>query len=268
MLLVVVQARMSSTRLPGKVMKEILGKPVLIRQLERMKRARFCKNMVVAATTSPDDDVIEEICRTEGFDIFRGHPDDLLDRHYKAGKIYDASEVVKIPSDCPVIDPEIIDNVIQFYYDNPDRYDFVSNLHPPSWPDGNDVELIPMKNLELAWNEATKKHEREHTTSFFWDHPSRFRIGNVGWETGLDYSRSHRFTLDYQEDFDFIKRIYEELYPLNPDFKLGDILNLLDKNSEIYEINQKYAGEYWYKNHVDELKNIDTEHYKRFKKHC
>lgn len=254
---IVVQARISSTRLPGKIMLDILGRSVLFRQLERMRAAQLADETVIAATTDEADDPIVKLCEREGMNLFRGHPDDLLDRHYKAGLEYRADVVVKIPSDCPLIDPKAIDRVLKFYRDNSDKYDFVSNLHPQTYPDGNDVEVMPMPLLKEAWEKAEKKFEREHTTPYFWDNPERFRIGNVEWESGKNYSMTHRFTIDYIEDYHFIKRVYEELYPKNPLFSLEEILNLLDEKPEIMEINSKYAGVNWYRNHIGELKTID-----------
>jgi spore coat polysaccharide biosynthesis protein SpsF len=163
---------------------------------------------------------------------------------------------VKIPSDCPLIDPKIIDRVVAFYEGNRGSLDFVSNLHPASYPDGNDVEVIPMEVLEAAWKEADKTFEREHTTPFIWDNPERFRIGNVTWETGFDYSMSHRWVLDYREDYQFIERVYDELYPRNPSFDMKEILQLLDEKPHIQEINRRHAGVIWYRHHANELKTI------------
>jgi spore coat polysaccharide biosynthesis protein SpsF len=156
--------------------------------------------------------------------------------------------VVKIPSDCPLIDPAVVRRVL-----DEARGDFTSNLHPATYPDGNDVEVMTMAALETAWKEAKKPHEREHTTPFLWDQPERFSIHNVVWETGLDYSMSHRFTIDYPEDYAFIKAVYDELHPR---FSLGDILDLLKARPDIYALNQKYAGVNWYRNHLADLKTV------------
>src|SRR4029453_11288010 len=123
-----------------------------------------------------------------------------------------ADVVAKIPSDCPLIDPRVIDRVVRFHRQNTGHYDFVSNLHPATYPDGNDVELMPAPLLALAGREAVRPHEREHTTPFFWDQPERFRIGNVRWETGHDFSMSHRLTVDYPEDHELVDAIYTALH--------------------------------------------------------
>lgn len=251
----IVQARVSSTRLPGKVLLPILDKPVLIRMIERINKSKLKGKLVIATSTNSDDDQIEKLCEENSLECYRGSLNDLLDRHYQVGLIYNADAVVKIPSDCPLIDPSIIDKVINNFTEN--NFDYVSNLHPATYPDGNDVEIFSFKALERAWKEASKNYEREHTTPFFWENENIFKIGNVCWETGLDFSTSLRFTLDYFEDYQFIKNIYEELYPTNPNFSLQDILNLLNQKPDLLKINQKYVGTYWYDNHLDELKNIE-----------
>jgi spore coat polysaccharide biosynthesis protein SpsF len=252
----VVQARCSSSRLPNKVLLPILGKELLIRQLERISHSYLAGKIVVATSTDSSDDKIENLCKENNYTCFRGSLNDLLDRHYQAAKLFEADAVVKIPSDCPLIDPRIIDNVIDFFIKNNDKYDYVSNLHPATYPDGNDVEIMHSSVLEKAWKEAKKDFEREHTTPYIWENPAIFRIGNVEWETGKDYSMTHRFTIDYQEDYEFILRIYEKLYPITPYFSLQNIFDLLKSEPELLKINEKYAGVNWYRNHLDELKTI------------
>lgn len=257
-IVIIIQARTSSTRFPGKVLKPILGKPLLLRQVERIGLAKLPSEIVVATSIKPDEDIIEKICRINNINCFKGSMDNLLDRHYRAAREYKADAAVKIPSDCPLIDPLIIDKVLQYYIEHEGKFDFVSNLHPATYPDGNDVEVMPMAILEKAWREAEKGFELEHTTPYIWDNPGKFRIGNVIWESGLNYSMSHRFTIDYPEDYEFINRVYEELYPLNPAFSMEDILKLLENKPEIMQINSKYAGVNWYRNNIGELKTVDS----------
>jgi spore coat polysaccharide biosynthesis protein SpsF len=254
----IIQARRGSTRLPDKVMLPLAEKPLLVRMVERVLMAKLVGTVVVATTTDAQDDIIEQLCVEHGFNCFRGHPTDLLDRHYQAALQFGGDTVIKIPSDCPLIDATVIDEVIQYYIDNKDNFDFVSNLHPASYPDGNDVEIMPLSVLEIAREEATLHLEREHTTPFIWERPQRFRIGSVLWESGLDYSMSHRFTIDYKEDYLFIKEVYDNLYLENPNFGLTDILNLLENNPSIYEINSVFAGVNWYRNHLNELNTVDA----------
>lgn len=257
-ILIVIQARTGSTRLPGKVMLPICDASLLQRMVERVASANLSGTIVVATTTDSADDLVEKICTDNNIHCFRGHPTDLLDRHYQVGKKWAADVVIKIPSDCPLIDPAVIDKVIQFYLDHIDQYDFVSNLHPATYPDGNDVEIMTFNALETAWKNAKLPMEREHTTPYIWERPDQFRLGNVAWETGLNYAMSHRFTIDYPEDYEFIKVIYDKLFPINAKFALEDILAITDNEPDIYHINSKYAGVNWYRDHLNELQTISN----------
>jgi len=258
-MLTLIQARRGSSRLPDKVSLDLVGRPLLVRQVERVQLAQRAGHVAVITTTDPADDVLAELCQQHGIDVFRGNTLDLLDRHYQAALHFGETEaVVKIPSDCPLIDPAIIDKVLGVYEATKGQYDFVSNLHPATYPDGNDVEIMTFAALETAWREARRPLEREHTTPFFWENPGRFRLANVTWETGLDYAMSHRFTIDYAADYAFIKAVYEALYPANPAFSLDDILTLLKQRPDIYALNADLAGVNWYRNHLDELKTVDA----------
>jgi len=259
----VIQARMGSTRLPNKVFLPLAGEPLLYRMYERVKASPLTGTVVVAIPHELDDDPIESLCKEKNILLFRGNTFDLLDRHYKAGLKFNAEVVVKIPSDCPLIDPEVITKTMKFYLENSDKYDYVSNLHPQSYPDGNDVEIMSMASLKRAWEKAYRDFEREHTTPFFWENPDQFRIGNVKWETGFDYSMTYRWTIDYQEDYLFIKEVYDELYNHNPLFGIDDILNLLSIRPELLKINEKYVGVNWYRNHLNELKTVTAEQTKQ-----
>lgn len=259
-LLIVVQARLGSTRLPGKVLLPAAGAPLLQRQLERIQAARTPFELCVATTRSSFDEPIRELCRRLGIPCISGHPTDLLDRHVEAARAYGADAVVKIPSDCPLIDPDAIDRVLAVFLEDPQRFDYVSNLHPATWPDGNDVEAMPFHVLETAWREAGRSFEREHTTPFLWERPERFRLGNVTWETGRDLSRTHRFTLDYPEDYAFVSAVYEALWaPERPVFRLADILNLLEARPDLLALNAHLAGVNWYRHHLEELRTVTAE---------
>ena len=262
-IITIIQARRESTRLPDKIFMPLADRPLFVRQVERVQIAALSGRIVVATTHSAADDRIVETCRRENIDCFRGHTDDLLDRHYQAARFYGADIVLKIPSDCPLIDPAVIDKVIAYYLDNEDQYDYVSNLHPATYPDGNDVEIMPFSVLEQAWSDASKLMEREHTTPYIWERPERFRIGNVEMEGDTDYSMTHRFTIDYEEDYHFIRAVYEELYPSNPLFTVQDILDLLERRPDIYAINRHLAGVNWYRHHLDELKTVSAEETKK-----
>jgi spore coat polysaccharide biosynthesis protein SpsF len=255
--LIIIQARMGSSRLPGKILMPLAGAPLLQRMVERVKGASGPYMVLVATTTDPEDDPVRFLCEKMRVPCFLGHPTDLLDRHYQAARMARAEVVVKIPSDCPLIDPAVIDRVIGYFLASPDRIDYTSNLHPATYPDGNDVEVMSFKALERAWKEADKLYEREHTTPFLWERPERFALGNITWETGMNLSMSHRWTIDYHEDYEFICKVYEELWvPERPIFTIHDILTLLRARPDIAAINARYAGVNWYRHHLSELKTI------------
>ncbi len=254
-----IQARTGSSRLPGKVLLPLAGEPLLLRMVERVSRAKLPTKVVIATTTDPSDDVIALLCERARVPIFRGHPTDLIDRHYQAAVSFGAKAsdlIVKVPSDCPLIDPAVIDRVLSAYEPG---LDFISNLHPATYPDGNDVEAMQFASLSLAWREATAPHEREHTTPFLWDQPRRFKLRNVAWETGLDYSMRHRFTVDYQEDYALIAAVYEGLFRANPLFSLADILDYLDRHPQVAALNTKYCGVNWYRHHLGQLRTVSAE---------
>ena len=252
---VVIQARTGSTRLPGKVLLHAAGAPLLQRMIERVSAARTPSAVVIATTELPADDAICGIARRAGALCVRGHSTDCLDRHVAAARATSADVVVKIPSDCPLIDPATIDRVIGAFLAEPD-VDYVSNLHPATWPDGFDVEVMTRGALETAWREATRPLDREHTTPFLWDNPERFLTQNVAWETGRDFSRSHRLTLDYLEDYAVIRAIYDALWSPGRLFSLAEILAMQGARPALAAINAMHRGTTWYRNHPGELKTL------------
>jgi len=262
----IIQTRRESTRLPDKVLMPLAGKPLFVQQVRRVQAAFLSGRVVVATTLSAADDRIVEICQEEDIEYYRGHAADLLDRHYRAACAYSADIVLKVPSDCPLIDPDIIDKTIAYYLEHEQLYDYVSNLHPATFPDGNDVEIMSQAALQEAHSHASSLMEREHTTPYIWERPEQFRIGNVEMEGGVDYSMTHRFTIDYEEDYHFIRAVYEALYPSNPLFGVQDILALLESRPDIYEINAELAGVNWYRHHLDELRTISADQTKSFAK--
>ncbi len=258
-LLVAVQARLGSSRLPGKVLLPVCGEPLLACMLRRVRAARIPFELCVVTTTAIEDDPIVELCHGINVRCYRGHPTDLLDRHFRAGRELNATAVAKIPSDCPLIDPAIIERVLGDYLDHAGSADYVSNLHPATYPDGNDVEVMSMDALRSAHGEASQPFEREHTTPYIWERPERFRLRNVTWESGLDYSMSHRFALDYPEDYRFIAAVFEELGGPDAHFGLHDILDLLERKPELSHLNARYLGVNWYRHHLKDLKHVRPE---------
>jgi spore coat polysaccharide biosynthesis protein SpsF len=255
-IVIIVQARMASSRLPGKVMLPILGKSLLARMIERLQMIQHKADIIIATSENQEDDVIVNEALAMNIPYYRGSLGNVLDRHYQAAQLFKADVVLKIPSDCPLIDPRIVDYTLEYFFDNRGKYAYVSNLHPATYPDGNDVEIMTMACLRQAWENAGRPLELEHTTPYIWENPLIFSVGNVTWPTGMDFSMSHRFTIDYPEDYYFIERVFAELYPICNQFSCQDILNLLNRKPEIYQLNAQYAGVNWYRHHMGELQTI------------
>ncbi|MCS6979566.1 MAG: glycosyltransferase family protein [Flavobacteriales bacterium] len=252
-----VQARTGSTRLPGKVLKEVAGRPILSWMLERLKNLHSIQTLAVITTEKPEDDGIERLCYKEGVACFRGSENDLLDRHFQAGLHFKAEAVIKVPSDCPLMDPAIVEKAVAIYRHN--EFDYVSNLHPASWPDGMDVEVVDMNALETAWKEASKPFQREHCTPFIWDQPERFALCNMWYETGEDLSKTVRLTLDYPEDFQLIEAVMEKWLISSPgDYSLKAILKILKDFPDLTQLNAKYAGSYWTDTFKKDLKTLQS----------
>lgn len=253
---IVIQARMGSSRLPGKVLLPLAGAPLLARMVERVREVTTPVEIIVATTTLAADEPIVRLCAALGVRCYRGHPTDLLSRHVEAARIVNASVVAKIPSDCPAIDPTVIDLVFERFLTASGSLDYVSNLHPPSWPDGMDVEVMSADALARADREATRPHEREHTTPYLWDQPELFRVANV-LRDGPDLSRKLRLTIDYAEDHALLSRVFDELHiPGGPAFPIDAVVALADDCPELFRLNACHAGVSWYRHHAHELRTI------------
>ncbi|MDZ8065608.1 MAG: glycosyltransferase family protein [Nostoc sp. DedQUE08] len=240
---IIVQTRMTSTRLPRKVLKKVLDKPLLEYQIERLKRVKLADEIMIATTTNSADLSIIELCDRLSIPYFRGSEEDVLARYYGAAKEHQADVVVRVTSDCPLIDPQVIDKVIQFYINYKYEYDYVSNSLERSYPRGMDTEVFSFLALHQAFVEATAQSDREHVTPFIYMHPERYRLAQVVYS---ENESSHRWTVDTADDFELIKRIIEALYPEIPKFTLEDCLDLLRKYPDWSRINahveqKKYA---------------------------
>jgi spore coat polysaccharide biosynthesis protein SpsF (cytidylyltransferase family) len=225
----IIQARMSSTRLPGKVMLEVSGKTILGHVVDRLKYSNRLDAVMVATTTGPSDDIIVKWCSENKVPVFRGDLNDVLDRYYQAAKSFGAKTVVRITSDCPLIDPELVDRVIDKFSEG--VYDHVSV--GAGYPDGLDAEAFSFAALEKAHREARLTSEREHVTPYIWKNPGVFRLSSITPERDLSWMR---WTVDDEKDFDLVSRIYEGLGEKKI-FHMQDVLEFLEKRPKLLEIN-------------------------------
>ncbi len=231
---IIVQARMASTRLPGKVMKHVLGKPLLEYQIERLKRVKLADEIVIATTTNQTDEPIIDLCNTLSVARFRGSEDDVLARYYGAATAYQADIVIRVTSDCPLIDPQVINQVIDYYLQNQSNYDYVSNSIKRTYPRGMDTEVFSFLVLQQAFLEATAPPDREHVTPFIYRQLERYRCGHFMYPEDCSH---HRWTVDTPEDFELIQKIIEAVYPNKSCFTLEDCLRLLQQHPDWYLIN-------------------------------
>src|SRR5215217_5846862 len=234
-IVLIVEARFTSTRLPGKVLLPILGKPMLAVMVERLRRARTIDDIVIATSNNPPDDAVATAANNMGAHIFRGSEDDVLDRVVKAAQSRDADVIVEVTGDCPLIDPGIIDKVVGDFLIG--GADFVSNILPHTTPLGTDVRVFWTRDLAEINAKSNDPADHEHVSLHFWEHPERYRCRNV--ETDLPEAAAHlRLTVDTEEDLRLVREIYERLYPVNPAFTLADVLVLLDAQPQLVAINR------------------------------
>ena len=231
----IIQARMGSSRLPGKVLRDIHGKPMLAWVVERTRKASSVSEVMVATTSDPSDDMIEQVCRQMNVTCFRGNIYDVLDRYYQAAREAQADVIVRITADCPLIDAGLIDMVVQRFLE--EKVDFAANRLPPpyqrTYPIGLDVEVVSFTALQRAWQEAREKHEREHVLPYLYESPGRFKTLMVDHETDLG---SYRWTVDTFEDLEFIQKLFT-LLPDTENFTWLDVLKIVEKNPQLSEIN-------------------------------
>ena len=230
----IVQARMGSTRLPGKVLKDLAGAPVLVRCINRVRRAQMLDEVVVATTVQKADRAIVRLCAEYGWSCFRGSEEDVLDRYYHASVAHQAEIVVRITSDCPLIEPELVDRVIREFMERQPGLDYASNTLPRrTFPRGLDTEVIGFDALERAWRENQPPSWREHVTPYIYRNPKRFRLHGVTNEA--DYS-SMRWTVDTPEDLAFVRRVYEHFD--HDHFSWREVFSVLEQHPEWLEINR------------------------------
>ncbi|HIF11196.1 MAG TPA: spore coat protein [Sneathiellales bacterium] len=232
MIAAIIQARTSSKRLPGKVLMPLLGMPMLGRQIERVRHARTLDEIVVATSHDPSDQALVDFCQSINIRCVRGDLDDVLERYHLAAEVVGASVIVRLTGDCPLCDPGVIDALVDKYAMG--GFDYVSNTLSPTFPDGLDTEAFSRQALDTAYRCAELPSEREHVTSYIKNSEA---FTKFNFENDVDLS-GLRWTIDEPEDFELIRRIFEELYPQNPMFGMSDILNLLERHSAWSDLNR------------------------------
>jgi spore coat polysaccharide biosynthesis protein SpsF len=210
MISAIIQARMNSVRLPGKVMKKIFGKAVLELLVERLRYCKSLDDIIIATTTNAADDAIWNLAQNLAVKSMRGSEDDVLGRYYEAAKIFKIDHIVRITADSPLMDPHVVDMMIDTYKSDHFKYDYVTNTLTPTFPSGLDMEIFSLKTLEKINRFSDKRYQREHVSVYIIENPNQFVIKNVLNDKDLS---GFRWTLDRAEDFELIKIIYENIYP-------------------------------------------------------
>ncbi|MDR0653710.1 MAG: glycosyltransferase family protein [Synergistaceae bacterium] len=230
----IVQARMTSTRLPGKVLMKALGKPLLQYELERLKRVPSLDELVVATTVNAADDPVAVLCDQMGIASYRGSELDVLSRYHEAATLYGAEAVVRFTADCPLIDPALSDSVIRRFLEGAGDLDYCSLNVSDAYPRGMDTEVFSAASLTESFNEGTTEPDREHVTYFIRRYPERYRILRLRCEKNRSV---YRLTVDTPDDLALVSGIIETLYPQKPDFTIDDIIALLEAEPELAKIN-------------------------------
>lgn len=233
MIAAIVQARIGSTRLPGKVMKEIMGKPLLWHLVNRLRWSRLIDKIIIATTNNEKDKPILKLAEEMGIEWFTGSEEDVLDRYYQTARKYNLETIVRITADCPLIDPEVVDMFVKTYLDSNGKLDYIRQ--GPKFPDGFDAEVFSFSALKKAWKEAKNKFEREHVTAYIWKNPQLFNTLDLKNDEDLSYIRC---TVDYEEDLKVIREIFKNLYKEDKIFHVKDVLDFLRKHPEVAQLNK------------------------------
>ncbi len=241
----IIQARMGSTRLPGKVLLKIKHKPILWHIVNRLKFSKYIDQVIISTSISKDDDEIEVFAKKNKTKYFRGSEDDVLDRMYKTALKFSADVIIRITGDCPFVDPFIIDDLINLF--KLKKYDHVGvatgagviHIKEKKFPDGLDAECFSFETLKKTWENAKNQTDREHVTPYMWKVKGRFRNGTL--YSKNDYSNI-RLTLDHKEDLNLIEKIYDGLYKEDKCFSLKDIIKFIESNPKLIETNKDFIG--------------------------
>jgi spore coat polysaccharide biosynthesis protein SpsF len=225
---------MTSARLPGKVLKTVMGRPLLEYELERLRKVGPLDELIVATTLNESDDAVAGLCERLRIPVYRGSEHDVLSRFYEAAKLFGADVVVRFTADCPLIDPELVSNILRAFADESGRLDYMGIDHE-AIPRGTDAEVFSFGALERANREGLGALDREHVTWFIHQNPDKFSVKEYSIREKWG---KYRFTVDTKEDFGLVKEVIEALYPKNPNFSLSDMIAFLDENPEVRAINK------------------------------
>jgi len=236
MIAAIIQARMGSSRLSGKIMLETCKKPLLKHMIERIQLTETVDEIVIATSTNKNDDVIEDFCKKNKIVCFRGSENDVLSRYKMAADMVHADIIVRLTSDTPLLNHIILDKVVRVYTKN--KYDYVSNCYPlpRTYPDGMNVEVFSKKILDEMYDNAKKPSEREHVSLYVVTQPKKYKMYRVDYLKDISH---YRFNLDYELDYKLLKEIFENLYYENQHFTMEDIIKFLEVNPSIFNINSK-----------------------------
>jgi spore coat polysaccharide biosynthesis protein SpsF len=242
--LAIVQARLGSSRFPGKVLQPILGKPMLWHIIDRLGHVRSLDKIVVAVPQGPKDEPLQQFCMQNGILCFAGSELDVLDRFYRTAQEYEGDPILRVTADCPLVDPALIQELVELYQSG--KHDHVGvatgagaeRLHEGRFPDGLDGECFAFAALERAWRESTDRRDREHVTRYMWHNDHHFRCANL--RSKRHYPK-FRLTVDHLDDFVLVTRIYESLYSPTKPFLLDEVMDFLNKNPDLLEINRRVA---------------------------
>lgn len=242
MISAIIQARVDSTRLPNKIFAEIEGQPLIWHVVNRLKKSKYLDSIIIATTVNPNDDKIEEWATENQIKFFRGSEDNVLKRYYDAAKHFNATEIVRITADDPFKDYQIMDQVIEKFY--AENADFACNNKPPSFPEGLDIEVFRFAAIERAYMNAKTNFEKEHVTQYFYKNPDLFKISTTSYHKNISYLR---WTIDEDDDLEMARKVYKNLYYINENFLMNNILELIENNPEISSINNKVNRSTLYK---------------------
>ena len=232
----IVQARMGSTRLPGKVLMEVIeGKPVLYYVINQLKYCKSFEKLIIATTTLPEDDKIVQFCIDNNVNYFRGDPKNVLERHYRCAEKFSLSTIIRMPSDKPLLDPEVVDKVVETF--NANSYDYVTNFLPPTFPSGTEVEVLSFDSLKKSWEKVTLPSEKEHVTAYIYNHRDSFKIFNLVNSENLS---NFRWAVDRIEDLRLVREIVSRIH--KSPILIKDILKLFKNEPSLIEINRQVDG--------------------------